>query len=417
LKKGEERLDSISHYALLHELGEGGMGTVFLADHVSEHNIRKRVAIKIIKESHDANAIQRLIEEARLLARLGQGTIVELLALESKELTTPGGRAPKTGAITPPRKQKLYFMVQEYVNGPSLEKVFKDHTGNKLLMAPAMVGFILNKSALALAEAHTLTDDFGANLNLVHRDISPGNILFMAKAGITKLADFGVAKAFADFTGGQTDEKKKIVGKPRYMAPEQLNGDATAASDIWSLGVIGYEALVGYAPYRVLGSTTQERVANLKAQHAFPLRSPAECLVPDAEEHFALQALSDIIMKCLSLDPADRPTALQLNEMLEGSYLYAKGLGPTNKTLAGYLTLLEGAMEDGEIVSPPHFADGPLGKAMTSTLHCTTPNDSFRRRSTAIYQRDLLLALKHKESNPCLKALGEDVFSTEVGIG
>jgi len=399
IKEGEETLHSVSRYELIEELGEGGMGTVFLADQISEHDVRKPVAVKMLKDTHDEAAIQRLIEESRLLAHLGQGTIVELLALESKELTLPGRRSVRTGKVSPPKKSKLYFMVQEYVNGPSLEKVLREHGQNRLLMCPAMVGFVLNKAVIALAEAHDLTDANGAPLDLVHRDISPSNILFMARAGITKLADFGVARAFRDFEGG---ENAKIVGKPRYMAPEQLDGNATQASDIWALGVIGYEALTGYPPYKVTGATTAARVANLKAQFAHPLRAPDEILRPVPNEHFETPKLSTIIMQCLNQDPVDRPTAQELNSLLEGSYLYRKGLGPTNKTLAAYLMLTEAAIGEGEIIPPEDFDTSEEAMTMRATLKVEHPVDVFRKRATRAYAKDFLLALKAKEANPCL---------------
>lgn len=410
LKDGESTLQSVSHYELNEELGEGGMGTVFLADHVSEHGIRKPVAIKVLKETHDEKAIHRLIEEAALLAQLSQGTIVELLALESMEVTLPGRKNPRTGAITPPKKNKLYFMVQEYVNGPSLDEVLKTLSRNRLLMPPPLVGFILNKSVIALAEAHTLRDEDGTALNLAHRDISPGNILFMAKAGITKLADFGVAKAFGDFEEGEVDEKRQIVGKPRYMAPEQLDGNALPASDIWALGVIGYEALCGYAPYRVLGKGLRQQVANLRRQFEFELLAPAALLAPSAG-HFDLETLSAIIMKCLSLDPQDRPTAQELNALLEGDYLYASGLGPTNKALSAYLHYLEMMLQDGEVMPPFGYESWEESKTLCATLHVDDATAAFIPRVPTAYRKAFLKAYKAKVANPCLLPDGETVFA------
>ncbi|MHC4871671.1 MAG: serine/threonine protein kinase [Planctomycetota bacterium] len=402
LKAGDDKLQSVSYYEIKKELGEGGMGTVFLAEHVSEFGIRKPVAVKVLKEIHDQKAIDNLVEEAKVLARLTQGTIVELLALESKELTMPGKKNPRTGAILPPKKSKIFFMVQEFVNGPGLEQVFRDHIKKGFLFNPVLVGFILNKSVLALSEAHTLEDEHGNNLKLVHRDISPSNILFMAKAGITKLADFGVAKAFAE-EEGEGDGKKKIVGKPKYMAPEQLEGDALQASDIWSFGVLGYECMTGYAPYRSAGATTQEKVQNLKRQFNYELRSPAEVLNYDTEGHFDLKKLSDIIMRCLSIKHTDRPDALELNGLLEGTYLYAKGLGPTNKTLSSYFNLLECGVGESEVVLPADYAGGEEEKTLTSTLWLKNPVDALQKRSTKSYKNEFLLSLKNKEDNPCLK--------------
>ena len=410
LREGEKKLKSISHYELVKELGEGGMGTVFLADHVSEGGIRKGVAIKVLKDTGDGSAIGKFVEEAQLLAQLSQGTIVELLALESMEINLPGQRDPRTGRTTGRKQSKLYFMVLEFVNGPGLDRVLKKHAEKTLLINPAMVGFILNKSVIALAEAHTLTDDHGRQLNLVHRDISPSNILFNKKAGITKLADFGVAKAFGGLSGGTGE--RKLVGKPRYMAPEQLDGYASPASDIWALGVIGFEALTGFSPYRLFGKNTRERVENLKKQFAYDLRAPKE-IVKFEHSQFDFEQLSDIIMLCLHQSPSARPTSLELNAMLEGKYLYAKGLGPTNKTLSSYLKLLDCAIGNGEVVPPPDYKGSEEAKTLSATLWVDNPVEVFRRRSAPAYHTEFLQSAKAKEPNPCLNAGSTGTFKPE----
>lgn len=412
LKDREKTLKSISHYEIVDQLGEGGMGTVFLAHHVSEGGIRKEVAVKVLKDTTDDTAIRSFVEEAQLLAQLSQGTVVELLALERMDINLPPRKDPNTGRIRPPSKRKLYFMVQEYINGPSLEDVLQDLHENVLLMAPAMVGFILNKSVIALAEAHFLTDESGNLVNLIHRDISPSNILFNAKAGITKLADFGVAKAFG---AGENDAKgePRLVGKPRYMAPEQLDGYATTASDIWALGVIGYETLTGFSPYRVFGNSLHDKVENLKAQFRYPLRAPKEMLRYPPNERFDLAKLSDIIMQCLQKDPKARPNALQLNAMLEGQYLYTKGLGPTNKALAAYLRLQECAIGDGEIIPPENYTNSEDAKVICATLWVDDPVKSFCKRTSRIYTPEFVQAVKTKAPNPCLKPGPEDTFTPQ----
>jgi len=405
LKVGHETLRSISHYELVEELGEGGMGTVFLAHHVSEGGIKKQVAIKVLKDTTHAGAIKMFVEEAQLLAQLCQGTIVELLALESMEVTLPGKVNHRTRHRNPPQKSKLYFMVMEYVNGPGFDSVLRAHADNVLLMHPAVVGFVLNKTSIALAEAHTLSDRFGNPLNLVHRDISPSNILFNAKAGITKLADFGVARAFGGDEGDEADgtgeHEQKLVGKARYMSPEQMEGTATPKSDIWALGVVGYEALTGFSPYRLYGKTLAERVAGIKRQMAFPLRAP-HAVVRSTDTRFNLKVLSAIIMSCLHPDPDKRPNSTELNRMLEGNYLYNRGLGPTNQTLAAYLRLLECAIGGGEVVPPPGFNESEEGKVLCRTLWIEQPIQCFRRRSTAAYRSRFVQSVKDKEDNPCL---------------
>ncbi|MBN2712514.1 MAG: serine/threonine protein kinase [Planctomycetes bacterium] len=392
-------LNSMSHYEIVRTLGEGGMGTVFLAHHVSAGGIRKEVAIKVLKDTADERAIGKFVEEAQLLASLSQGTVVELLALENMEIRLPARKDRKSGRILPPRRSKLYYMVQEFVNGPSLENVLEKLHENVLLMAPPMVGFILNKTAIALAEAHTLTDSEDKPLNLVHRDISPSNILFNAKAGITKLADFGVAKAFSEKT---ESDAPRLVGKPRYMSPEQLDGYATAASDIWALGVIGYECLTGFGPYRLYGESLADKAANMKQQLKYTLRAPKEVLNLPAESRFNLSILSDIIMRCLRHDPQERPTSLELNAMLEGEYLYSKGLGPTNKTLAALLRLLDFAAGGGSINLPPTYMESEDSKVLNATLWLQDPANAVAKRTSGVYNPEFVSAVKFRHANPCL---------------
>lgn len=391
LQEKGRTLQPVSHYEIVDTLGEGGMGTVFLGHHISEGGICKEVAIKVLKEGADEKAIQRFVEEAKLLAQLTQGTVVELLALESMVVNLPAVKDRKTGRIRPPRKSKLYYMVQELVKGPSHGDVLIRLQELSLLMTPPMVGFILNKTAIALAEAHDLT--------LVHRDISPSNILFNAKAGITKLADFGVAKAFTeDEAGGE----RKLTGKPRYMAPEQLEGYATPASDIWALGVIGYESITGFSPYRPSGKGLMEKADALRQQMKSRLAAPKEIMRNQNDDRFAFDKLSDIVMKCLELDPEKRPTSLELNAMLEGDYLYTKGLGPTNKTLAAYLRLIDYAITGGAVVPPPDYDETEDPKVLAATLRLEELDNAFRRRTSSVYQKEFVARVKGRAENPCL---------------
>lgn len=399
LKGGTEVLNSVSFYQVVRELGEGGMGSVFLAEHVSEGDIRKPVAIKVIKDTHDKRAIERFVEEARILAQLSQGTIVELLALESKEVLIRGGRDE---ANPDSHRSKLYFMVMEYINGPSFEHILKHHARDHFFVHPGMVGFILNKAAIALAEAHAAKDENGGPLNLVHRDISPSNILIASKFGIVKLADFGVAKAFGDFAEEGWSAKQKIVGKPAYMSPEQLEGQASSASDIWGLGVIGYEALTGYRPYRPIGRTLKEKVANLKRQFRYPLRRPTE-VMQSSDKYFFMEAISEVIMQCLSIDPDQRPSAGELNQYLVSRFLFQRGVGPSNLSLAAYMRLLNRSAGDAEIIPPDGYEETDDARILCDTLHIDDPLQAFRPRRANQFQPDFVKAVRAKEPNPCLE--------------
>lgn len=395
---GQMRLPSVSHYEILRQLGEGGMGSVFLADHVSEANIRRQVAIKVIKDTHDEASIEKFVEEARIMARLSKGTIVNCHALESYTLNLPGRDGREA------RKRKLYFMVMEYIDGPGFDEVLKRHTEDKFLCHPAITALVLNKAAVALAEAHDLKDDDGTPLRLVHRDISPSNIMIVRDVGVVKLTDFGVARAFHDFEDGWDKRNQRIVGKPSYMSPEQLEGRAFAASDIWGLGVIGYMALTGYAPYRPSGNSLRERVDNLKRQFRYPLRPPVEVLnLAAIPTGYDLQTLSDMIMRCLSYDMDKRPSADELQNLLGAQFLYVGGPAANNWTLAAYLRLLNRSAGEGELFLEEGYESSDDAKLLCRTLRCETPELALGRKKVSMYHPDFIKAVRGNEINPCLK--------------
>lgn len=395
---GQMRLPSVSHYEIVRQLGEGGMGSVFLADHVSEANIRRQVAIKVIKDTHDESSIEKFVEEARIMARLSKGTIVNCHALESYTLNLPGRDGREA------RKRKLYFMVMEYIDGPGFDEVLKRHTEDKFLCHPAIIGQVINKAAVALAEAHTLKDEDGTPLHMVHRDISPSNIMVVRDVGIVKLTDFGVARAFHDFEEGWDKRNQRIVGKPMFMSPEQLQGRAFAASDIWGLGVIGYLALTGYAPYRPSGATLRDRVDNLRRQFRYPLRSPAEVLNLEALGcGYDVQALSDILMRCLAYDMDKRPTADELHQVLENEFLFPGGPTASNWTLAAYLRLMNRSAGEGELFLEDGYENSEDAKLLCRTLRCQAAAHALRPKKASIYQADFVKAVRSSEINPCLK--------------
>ncbi len=241
----------INSYKILNEIGQGGMGTVYLASRADE-SFDKKVAVKLIKRGMDTNAVlKRFVMERQILANLENPFIATLLDGGS---TTDG----------------LPYLVMEYVEGEPITKFCDSHrfsTEERLEL--------FQKVCSAISYAHQ-------NL-VVHRDIKPSNIL-VTKDRTPKLLDFGIAKLLHPDWSLDTKEATATMFRvmtPEYASPEQIRGlPITTASDVYSLGVVLYELLTGERPYKI-ESRWPEEVAQIVLT-AQPLK-PSECGMRNAE--------------------------------------------------------------------------------------------------------------------------------------
>jgi pimeloyl-ACP methyl ester carboxylesterase len=249
-------------YRVEHELGAGGMGTVYLAEDL-RHG--RRVAIKVLRPEIAASmGTERFHREIRIAARLQHPNILSLI--DSGE----SGR--------------LLYYVMPYVEGSTLRvRLVRD---GELPIDEALR--ILREIADALSYAHGRA--------VVHRDLKPENVLFMA--GHAQLADFGVAKALGDLGAGmEATEGGIVIGSPGYMAPEATAGAASAdhRADIYAFGVLAYETLAGQHPFPGL------RSRQLILAHMTNEPRPLGSLRPSVSAE-----LSNLVMRCLEKRPADR---------------------------------------------------------------------------------------------------------------
>ena len=235
----------IGQYELLIPLGSGGSANVYLARDTSANVDGRLVALKVLlKElTRRRDSLAMFLSEARIAARLEHPNAVKIYGL---------GRA-----------ENVYCIAQEYVFGENLAQVLVDSGKNN---RPLTVGAILKvvaQVAGALDAAHRLRSSDGAHLNLVHRDISGQNVM-LSFGGVPKLMDFGIAKAM---DRGFETQVGIVKGKFPYMSPEQTLGKKLDhRSDIFSLGILLWEALTGealfngHSPGTIMKSIREKRI-------------------------------------------------------------------------------------------------------------------------------------------------------------
>ncbi len=248
-------------YELLQEIGRGGMGVVYAARDV---RLERLVAIKVLPELVSSDLVrERFLREARAAARLSHPSIVPIYAADERAGVT--------------------FLVMAYVDGSTFSALMRD--GNAL--APELAVPILRDVALALAAAHSR--------NVIHRDVKPENILIDRLTGRPMVTDFGIARLADAMQPGALTRTGQVLGTVGYMSPEQVTAaDVDGRSDLYSLGVVAFEALSGRLPFD--GPAPSVIVAH--ATTPAPLLASVAPGVP-AE-------LCAVVDRCLRKNPSDR---------------------------------------------------------------------------------------------------------------
>ncbi len=282
----------LDRYELLCPIAEGGMATVWVARQTGKHGFEKLVAIKTILPKFAADpAFQKMFrDEARIASRIEHTNAAQILDVgEQHDMT---------------------YLVMEYVDGDALSSVYRTLKKSNLRIPPGVVLRVLADACGALHTAHELRDDAGAMLNVVHRDVSPQNILVSTK-GVAKIIDFGIAKA-RDRVSGDTSTGQ-VKGKVRYMAPEQAMGRTIdRRADIWAIGAILYHMLSGKPPYD--GETDVQALMTLTSGLP-PLPLPPTVPAP----------IGAVVKRCLKPAPDARfATAAEVQQALEEAMAEAK---------------------------------------------------------------------------------------------
>ncbi len=305
-------------------LGRGGMGSVFEAEHL---RIKRQVAIKLLnRESADEENLKRFEREAEAAGRIGSDHIVEVLDFG----TTPDGDR---------------FMVMELMNG----EPFKARLSGRPPLSPAELVPLATQVLEGLGAAH--------DAGIVHRDLKPDNIFILReKAGhkdFVKILDFGISKFSAlSSESGQMTKTGAVMGTPFYMSPEQAKSanEADGRSDLYSLGVVMYEAVTGVKPFS--GTTLTELIFKIAFEDP-----PHPCqVVPSLDRSFA-----ELVLKTMAREPSDRfQSAAELKSAL---LAWQRGERPGTPTKQGF-------HKTTEMMIP---ASGPSSAAVTYQQRPTQP--------------------------------------------
>ena len=274
-------------YQLFDRIGAGGMAEIYLARAKTELGATRLAVVKIILPELSGNErfASMLIQEAKLAARLNHANVVQVLDL---------GRHDGT-----------LFIAMEYVEGFDLNELLRRCAKSRTALPIPFALMIVTEALRGLDYAHRRSDDAGASMGIVHRDVSPSNVLISFE-GEVKLCDFGIARA-NDLAEAVPDDA--IQGKAGYMSPEQARGEAVdARSDIFAAGIILWELLSGRKLYKAQpGGPTLLQQARAAAIPALVSRD-----LPDE------QRLHEIVMRALAPNPDLRyPTANSLLRDLE----------------------------------------------------------------------------------------------------
>src|SRR5581483_4360933 len=257
-------------YKILRKLGEGGMGVVYLAEHVF---IEKKVAIKILSEdfARKADLVARYMQEAKAASKIGHENIIDI---------TDFGETPN-GSV---------FFVMEFLDGADLAHHIKQGGAMGLVRAK----YIMNQICRALGAAHSK--------GIIHRDMKPENIYLVEREGkpdFVKILDFGIAKISSlDEGGSRLTRTGMIFGTPEYMSPEQARGDKPDHRvDIYAAGCILYEMLTGDTPFHA------DTFMGVLTKHMFEQPVPPSQRSPQAGIPADVEA---VVLKALTKDREQR---------------------------------------------------------------------------------------------------------------
>jgi eukaryotic-like serine/threonine-protein kinase len=323
-----EELPRLGRYQVINKIAAGGMAEVFLAKAVGAMGFQRLVAVKLIHANftRDQEFVKMFIDEARIAMHLHHRNIVQVFDLD--------------------RANDTYFIAMEFVHGVNLYDVYERIASKGRWIEPSMALYLVAELSKGLHFAHTRKGPDGRPLGIVHRDISPQNIL-LSFEGEVKITDFGIATAAERL---HQTAAGIVKGKYAYMAPERLQEQPTDGRvDVFSAGVLLYELLVGENPFA--GASAVDTIENVLNKKIAP---PSERGAPVSQQ------LDRITLKALARNPAERYATAQ--DLADALTEYALELTHARKDMAagdGALAALLAELFPEKAKRPPGATNDP----------------------------------------------------------
>jgi len=295
----------MGRYELRQRLAVGGMGEIYLAVQSGPDGFSRRCVVKRILEhlTEDPQVVRMFLEEAQLAGQLSHPHIAQIFDFGSHENT--------------------YFIAMEYVPGSDLKAIIRQHAQRGAFVPFAVAARIISQAADALHYAHSAIRADGTPLDVIHRDVSPQNIL-LSRSGMVKLIDFGIAKAASP---NRKTSPGVVKGKYGFMSPEQARGQTLdCRSDIYSLGLVLYELLSNR-------SAIEEAPTPLALDAVAHARfAPVDTHRPDVPS-----ALAKVLQRATALRPEDRYSTAEAMGLDLERYIASSGQGVAPAHLAAIL--------------------------------------------------------------------------------
>ena len=291
IRKPGMLLFSQTRYRVDRVLGEGGMGITCLAYEMSAGNLKRPVVLKFVKDSLDPARLESFINEVQLSILFNHPNLLPIYRLETEMVRIE--TSTMKGIRKRPYEHPVYFAVMQYIDGWNLRKIVERFRSLNLALQHDVSLYLVSRIARGLHYVHEYKDEDGDYMGLVHRDVSPENIL-IDRYGRVKVADFGIARPRK-----RLRSEKGVIqpGKLLYSSPEQLAGQTIdRRSDIYNIGLILFFLFTGndrFRPEMNLDRARERIRAKMK-------RSPRSDL-KKIEKY-----LADICCVCLEEDPGNR---------------------------------------------------------------------------------------------------------------
>jgi serine/threonine-protein kinase len=376
------------HYQLLELIGKGGMAEVFRAAAPGIDGFDDGFVVKRIRpdKSDSPKFVQAFCEEARITALLRHPNIVQVYDF---------------GQI-----DGAYFMAMEYLRGKDLSTVMRAARARRGALPPALAVFVAREIALALHHAHTLRLPDGTAAGIVHRDVTPSNIMLLQAGGV-KILDFGIARAVAVARPQEAGDKRpRLAGKLAYVSPELVRGAAVDhRSDVFSLGVVLWEMVAGQRLFAA--DSEADTLRNVLLQ---PIAEASR------RRDDIPAKLDAIIARALEREPADRyQTAAEFAAELD-KFLADAPIGPSAipDLLADLFSAQAKQAEADDRPSATYFTSGTRSGAGARTAPQIVVTHGTGRR---LAYRSIMLPPAPKVSLPVLIGIFALVVAAVVIVG